>query len=91
MTKSCTFFVKPDYLSLGTDEDFFRAPMTPGTAQRIADNLDCVLPTSKMVDAIYSAAAIKLVPLPIPPSPAMTTVPIFALHNEMVRHKCRQP
>jgi hypothetical protein len=85
LTNSATFFVTADYLSVGTDEDFFRTPMTPATAQRIADNLNCILPTRKMVDAIYSAAEVKLDPLPIPPSPAMTTVSVFALHNEMVR------
>jgi hypothetical protein len=84
-TNSATFFVTPDYLAVGTDDDFFRTPMTPATAQRIADNIDCILPTRKMVDAIYSAAEVKLAPLPIPPSAAMTTVPVFALHNEMVR------
>jgi hypothetical protein len=84
-TNSGTFFVTPDYLAVGTDDDFFRAPMTPATAQLIADKLDCLLPTRKMVDAIYGAAEVKLAPLPIPPSAAMTTVPVFALHNEMVR------
>jgi hypothetical protein len=84
-TNSATFFVTPDYLAVGTDDDFFRTPMTPATAQRIADNIDCILPTRKMVDAIYNAAEVKLAPLPIPPSAAMTTVPVFALHNEMVR------
>jgi len=84
-TSSATFFVTPDYLAIGSDDDFFRAPMTPATAQSIADKLGCLLPTRKMVDAIYNAAEVKLAPLPIPPSPAMTTVPVFALHNEMVR------
>jgi hypothetical protein len=84
-TNSATFFVTPDYLAVGTDDDFFRAPMTPATAQWIADQLGCLLPTRKMVDAIYNAAEVKLAPLPIPPSAAMTTVPVFALHNEMVR------
>jgi hypothetical protein len=85
VTNSATFFVTPDYLAVGTGDDFFRTPVTPATAQRIADNLDCILPTRKMVDAIYSAGEVKLAPLPIPPSAAMTTVPVFALHNEMVR------
>jgi hypothetical protein len=84
-TNSATFFATPDYLAVGTDDDFFRTPITPATAQRIADSLDCILPTRKMVDAIYRAAEVKLAPLPIPPSAAMTTLPVFALHNEMVR------
>jgi hypothetical protein len=84
-TNRATFFVTPDYLCVGADEDFFLAPMTPATAQRIADWLGCTLPTRKMVDAIYGAAAVKLAPTPIPPSAAMTTVPVFLMHADMVR------
>lgn len=80
-----TFFVTPDYLGVGTEDDFFRAPMMPGTAQRIADQLNCLLPTRKMVDEIYGAAEVKLAPMPIPASAAMTTVPVFIVHNDMVR------
>lgn len=84
-TNTATFFVAPDYLAVGTDEDYFLVQMTPMTAQRIADQLGCTLPTRKMVEDIYAAAEVKLAPMPIPPSPAMTTVPVFAQHNEMVR------
>jgi hypothetical protein len=84
-TTVATFLVTPDYLAIGSDEDYFLCPMTPLTAQRIADSIDCVLPTPRMVDAIYAAAELKLTPLPISPSPAMTSVSIFAQHNAMVR------
>ncbi len=80
-----TYFVAPDYLAIGADDDFFVTPLTPFTAQTIADRLDCVLPTPKMVDDIYATATVKLTPAPIPPSPAMTTVAVFLRHNEMVR------
>ena len=49
------FFVAPDYLAVGTDEDYLLTPMTPMIAQRIADRLGCTLPTRKMVDDIYAA------------------------------------
>ena len=84
-TNSATFFVAPDYLAVGTDDDYFLTPMTPVTAQRIADRLGCTLATRKMVNAIYAAAEVKLAPAPIAPSPAMITVPVFAQHNAMVR------
>ena len=84
-TNIATFFVATDYLAVGTDEDYFLTPMTPMTAQRIADRLACTLPTRKMVNVIYAAAEVKLAPAPISPSSAMTTVPIFAQHNAMVR------
>jgi len=70
-----TYEVTADYLAIGSDADSFLAPMTPFTAQKIADRVGCLLPTSKMVDDIYAAATIKLNPSPIPPTPAMTTVP----------------
>src|SRR5262249_48104532 len=84
-TNRGTLYVTPDYLAIGSDEDFFLTPMTPNTAQRIADALDCSLPTRKMVNDIYLAAPLKLTPAPIPPSPAMTTAPVFSNHNMMVR------
>lgn len=80
-----TYDVTPDYLAIGSDDDFFLTPMTPFTAQRIADRAGCVLPTPRMVDAIYDAAALKCRPSPIPPSSAMTTVPLFLQHNKTVR------
>ena len=57
-TNTATIFVTRDYLSIGADADHFLTPLTPATAQRIADELGCMLPTRKMVDAIYSAAQI---------------------------------
>ena len=32
-----TCHVLPDYLAIGSDEDYFLVPMTPGSAQEIAD------------------------------------------------------
>ena len=60
-----TYYVSPDYLSIGTDEDWARINITPMAAQRIADSLQCFLPTRKMVDDIYKAAVIKLEPVPM--------------------------
>jgi len=78
------FFAAPDYLAVGSDRDYFFVPLSPYTAQRLADRLGCTLPTPSMVDAIYHAAGVKLTPSPIPPSPAMTTVPVFLNHNATV-------
>ena len=43
-----TIDVMPDYLAIGSDDDFVRMPMTPQTAQQIADRFGCVLPTRKI-------------------------------------------
>jgi len=62
---TATFYTSPDYLSLGTDADWARINITPMAAQRIADKLDCFLPTRKMVDDIYKAAKLKPEPVPM--------------------------
>ena len=62
---SGTYYVMPDYLSIGTDKDWARIPLTPMAAQEVADRLDCFLPTRKMVNDIYKAASIKLQPVPL--------------------------
>ncbi len=76
--------VTPDYLAVGSDEDYFLAPMSPGTAQALADRLNCSLPTRKVVNRIYESAAVKLSPQPQKPGPDMVTVPVFSNHNEVV-------
>ncbi len=83
------YCVTPEYVALGSDDDFFRMPMSPTLAQRIADSVGCTLPTRKMVDDIWRAAEVKLEPRPIPPSPAMTTIPVFWDHNVMIREQRR--
>ena len=60
-----TYFVSPDYLSIGNEKDWARINITPMAAQRIADSLYCFLPTRKMVDDIYRAASVKLEPVPM--------------------------
>lgn len=49
-------WVLPDYVAIGTNDDFVRMPMGPLAAQRIADVLDCTLPTPFLVDRIAEAS-----------------------------------
>lgn len=60
-----SYFVAPDYLCIGNDEDWVRLPLTPMAAQMIADLSNCFLPTVKMVDQIYDRAKVKLQPVPM--------------------------
>jgi len=85
--RTALYYVTPEYACIGSNIDYFLMPMTPTLAQQVADLLGCNLPTRKMVDDIYSSAAVKLAPSPIPPSPEMTTVPVFAEHNATVRQQ----
>lgn len=81
------FFVLPDYLAIGNDNDYFYMPMTPILAQKVANLLHCSLPTRKITNLIDQNATIKLTPQPIPPSKAMTTLPVFITHNELVKQQ----
>lgn len=80
-----SYYTLPDYFCIGSNDDYFYMPMTPILAQKVADLTKCSLPTKKMVDNIYKSASIKLRPQPIPPTKAMTTLPIFINHNDSVR------
>jgi hypothetical protein len=60
-----TYYVSPDYLSIGSDDDWARVDLTPMATQQIADSFYCFLPTKKIVDDIYNAAKIKLEPVPM--------------------------
>jgi hypothetical protein len=81
---SLIFYVMPDYMSLGSNDDYFNIPMTPIVAQDIANALGLSLTTPKMVDHIWQHSELKLSPTPIPPSPKMITIPVFADHNEII-------
>jgi hypothetical protein len=83
-------YVSPDYLSVGDDEDFVRVPLNPLSAQLVADEFGCVLPTRKIVDLVWKASTLRLSPDPIPPDAQMSTTKRFVEHNrkvEAVRRK----
>jgi hypothetical protein len=48
--------VLPDYLTVGSDEDYLWMPLSPQAAQRIADATGMLLPTPFLVDAIWRGA-----------------------------------
>ncbi len=60
-----TYYVTPDYFSVGTREDWARVPLTAIGAQELADLFNCFLPTRKMVNDIYEAAVVRLEPVPM--------------------------
>lgn len=77
-----TYEVMVDYLAVGSDDDFFRIPMTPATATRIAGAFGCALPTRKIVNDVYANAAVKLEPKPM--GPPRETVKRFLEHHGMI-------
>lgn len=82
---TATYHVTPDYISIGSDTDYFREPMTPLLAQRLCDRLGYSLPTRKMVNQIWTNSTVKISPTTIPADPDMITVPYFAQHNAAVQ------
>lgn len=58
-------FVAPDYLSIGNNDDWARICITPMAAQIIADSFHCFLPTKKIVDKIFNASTVRLIPVPM--------------------------
>jgi hypothetical protein len=79
--------VSPDYLSVGNDQDFVRIPLTPYTAQLIADVTGCILPTRRLVDEIDRAAAVKLQPIPL--SLARESLATFLKHHDLIQSNLR--
>jgi hypothetical protein len=84
---TASYKVMPDYLAIGSDRDFVRIPMTPMTAQRIADRFGCVLPTSKIVEDIYRNAALKLEPRPL--TLEREAARTFLQHNALIEAQRR--
>ncbi len=77
--------VMPDYLAIGSDDDFCRIPMTPGTAQRLADLYGASLLTAKLSDNIWANAEVKLAPFNyVPVGNANELVSKFEDHNAQI-------
>jgi hypothetical protein len=79
-----TIFVAPDYLAIGSDADFLRIPMNLHTALAIAERFGFVLPTRKMVDAIYLQSRHRLAPQPLPAGDQMRSTQYYWAHNELI-------
>jgi hypothetical protein len=65
MPHTVAYEVMPDYLAIGSDDDFVRMPMNPYTAQAFCDAFGFVLPTRKMVNDIWAAAPVHVEPRPL--------------------------
>jgi hypothetical protein len=74
----------PDYLAIGSDDDFLLIPMRVGTALTAASQFGFTLPTPHMVDAIYSQAPIHFVPQPLPAGDQMRSMEYSMHHNELI-------
>lgn len=79
-----TACVLPDYLSIGSDRDFLLVPMGLAGALAVAQRGGFTLPTTRLVDAIYAQAAVRLPPRPLPASDAMRSTAYLRNHDRIV-------
>lgn len=80
--------VMPDYLCVGSNDDFCRVPMGPVSAQKLANLFGATMPTAKMVDDIYSKAVIKVAPVTYAPvGNENEQVAKFILHNTAIENQ----
>ncbi|MCF8266633.1 MAG: T9SS type A sorting domain-containing protein [Ignavibacteriales bacterium] len=85
VSHSVVYNVLPDYLAIGSDDDFCRIPMGPITAQKLADLFGATMPTRKLVDNIYAKSSVKLQPVTYTPVGNQNElVPKFILHNRAI-------
>lgn len=54
-------YVMPDYIAIGSNEDFVRVPLSPILAQALARKYDLSLPTKTIVEETYSQAVKRIV------------------------------
>lgn len=76
------YFVFPEYLSLGEDDDYFLCPMNPETCRSFMAKHGLLLPTCKMVKQIYKASSLKVLPSPISPNSQRTN--LFVIINQKI-------
>lgn len=84
-TIDAVIWVTPDYLAIGSDEDFLRIPLSYPSAVQAAKAFGSILPTRKMVDAIFEQSACHLQPDPLPPGPMMRSSEYYLKHQQMIQ------
>ncbi len=82
--RSVIIRVTGDYMSVGSDSDFVRMPLTLPSARQIAREWGMLLPTTSMVDAIYEQADLRLDPQPMTPGPEMSSNAYYQAHQQMI-------
>ena len=84
-TITVSIFVMPDYLAVGSDSDFLLIPMTLHTAAQVALRFGFILPTKKIVDAIFQRSAFHFRPEPLPPGSQMSSTAYYVRHDERIK------
>jgi hypothetical protein len=80
-----TLFAMPDYLAIGSNDDFILIPMALRTALEVAVTYGFILPTRKIVDAIFCQSTVHLTPQPLPAGPRMRSTAYYDAHNQKIK------
>jgi hypothetical protein len=80
-----TIQVLQDYLTIGTNNDRFRTPLNPLTAQWVADAWNCIFPTYHLVDLIWHAAVGKVPAQPWGPPYDASMMSTDRMHAQNVK------
>lgn len=83
-TLRAVIWVAPDYLAVGSTTDFLRIPLTYSSAAKIATEFGCLLPTRRIVDAVYAQAQVHLKPSPMTPGPRMRSSDYYQRHQNTI-------
>jgi len=84
---TAVIWVTPDYLAIGSDEDFLPIPLSYPSAVLVAQAFDSVLPTPKIVDAIHEQSTCCVDPAPLPAGPTMRSCEYFLKHRTLIRSR----
>ncbi len=77
-------WVMPDYLAIGSDEDFLHIPLTYPSATAVANQFGFVLPTCRIVDTVFHQTSHHLPPEPLPPGRQMRSIEYYLKHRELI-------
>ncbi len=80
-----TFWVMPDYVAIGNNDDAVLMPLSFVSARKLANAWGFILPTPKMVDAIFRQAECVIWPRIFKPATEMVSVAWLEAHNDLIR------
>ncbi len=79
-----SFWVMPDYIAIGSDDDSLLVPLNWINSRKLAQAWGFYMPTPRMVDAIYQQAQRVIWPKTYPPGPDMSSLDTIRAHNDWI-------
>ncbi len=86
---TATIFTMPDYLAIGSETDYLLIPMNLRSALAVAVKFGFVLPTPKIVDAVFEQSDVHLNPQPLPACSQMRSTEYYVAHDRKIKEQRR--